>query len=100
MLVMLVLIALVRNEMMVAFPLTADGTKWEPWTWMAGLAAAADPPRTRTSSPVPKMNRSVSRSCKPCARSGPAATSVSRSTPSHSRTEPPNASYVVVDGAW
>ena len=28
MLVMLVLIELVRNEMMVAFPLTADGTKW------------------------------------------------------------------------
>lgn len=25
----------------------------------AGLAAAVDPPRTRTSSPVPKMNRSV-----------------------------------------
>ena len=40
-LVMLVLIELVRNEMMVAFPLTADGTKWEPWTWMAGLSAAA-----------------------------------------------------------
>ena len=48
MLLMLLLIELWRNEMMVAFPLTAEGTKCRPWTWMEGLSAATDPPSTRT----------------------------------------------------
>ena len=72
---------------MVAFVLTADGMKCMPWTWMAGLSGRGRAAEDEDLSPSPKMKRSVSLSCRPWARSGPAATSVSRSTPSHSRTE-------------
>ena len=50
-------IAVVRNEMIDPFCVTADGTKCVPCAWIdAGLFGSADPARKSGSSPDPKMN--------------------------------------------
>jgi hypothetical protein len=46
---------LTTPRMMVAFPTTAEGMKWSPWTAMPGFSDAAEPPRWSASSPSPKM---------------------------------------------
>jgi hypothetical protein len=87
---------LVRKEMIVAFPPTAEGTKWSPCTWIWGLPAAAEPPRKRASPPSPKMNRSVIRSLSAWALSGVLVTERRRRQQSQDRmgtqpTFPPGA---------
>ena len=48
---------LVRKEMMVASPSTAEGMKCDPWTEIAGLGELAEPPRNSGSPPCPKMKK-------------------------------------------